>query len=108
MRTYLVALILLALAPALLLGAVTTWQVGQTDQRVAEARLASTARALSTALDREVEIASTALATVAASPSLQDGDVEANCPQAAAAGQAFGGWVALLQPDLRQEHRQVL
>ena len=102
LRAYLVLLVLLSLAPALLLGAATTWQVGQAYRRSAERGLASTAKALATALDREVEVASTALATLAASPLLEAGDVAAAYPQAAAVGRAFGGWVALLEPDLRQ------
>ncbi len=102
LRGHLVALVLLALAPALLLGAATTWQVGQAYRRAAEAGLASTTTALATALDREVEVAATALATLAAGPSLAAGDMAAAYPQAAAVGRAFGGWVALLEPDMRQ------
>ncbi len=102
LRAHLVALVLLALAPALLLGAATTWQLGQAYRRSAEAGLAGTTKALATALDREVEIASTALATLAASPRLRSGDVASAHPEAAAVGEAFGGWVALLGSDSRQ------
>ena len=88
--------------PAFLLGAVTTWKLKQAYQRSAEAGLASTTRALATAVDREIEIASTALATLAASPLLETGDIDGAYRQAAAVGRAFGGWVALLDQDLRQ------
>ncbi len=102
LRAHLVLLVVLALTPALLLGAVTTWQLGAAYRRVAETGLASTARALATALDREIETASTALATLAASPLLEAGEIEPIYHQAAAVGRAFGGWVALLDRDLRQ------
>ena len=102
LRAHLVLLVLFALAPALFLGAVTTWQLGLAYRRSAEAGLTSTARALATAFDREIEIASTALATLAASPLLEAGDVEGAYRQAVAVGRAFGGWVALLDQDLRQ------
>ncbi|MCB4820178.1 sensor histidine kinase [Roseicella aerolata] len=102
LRTHLVLLVVLALAPALLLGAATTWQLGMAYRRAADTGLASTARALATALDRELETAMTALTTLAASPFLEGGDVEPTYHQAAAVGRAFGGWVALLDRDLRQ------
>jgi two-component sensor histidine kinase len=102
LRAHLVLLVVLALAPALLLGAVTTWQLGAAYRRAAETGLASTARALATALDREIETAATALATLAASPFLEAGEVEPTYHQASAVGRAFGGWVALLDRDLRQ------
>jgi two-component sensor histidine kinase len=108
LRAHLVALVLLVLSPALLLGAATSWQLGQAYRRSAEAGLASTAKALATALDREVEVAAAALATLAASPLLQAGDPAAVYPQAAAVGRAFGGWVALLEPDLRQAFNTLL
>ncbi|MBB5696332.1 hypothetical protein [Muricoccus pecuniae] len=90
------------LAPALLLGAVTTWELGAAYRRSEEAGLASTAEALATALDREVEIALTALSTLAASPSLEAGDIASAYTQAGAVGRAFGGWVAMLDEDSRQ------
>ncbi|MDO9713013.1 sensor histidine kinase [Paracraurococcus lichenis] len=102
LRTYLVVLVILILAPALLLGAATIWQLGVAYRRSEEAGLASTAQALATALDREVEIASAALSTLAASPSLASGDLAGFYPQAAAVGRAFGGWVGLLESDSRQ------
>jgi two-component sensor histidine kinase len=102
LRAHLVLLVVLALAPALLLGAATTWQLGMAYRRAAETGLASTARALATALGRELETAMTALATLAASPFLESGDVEPTYHQASTVGQAFGGWVALLDQDLRQ------
>ncbi|MBL6080817.1 sensor histidine kinase [Belnapia sp. T18] len=93
---------LLVLAPALLLGAATTWELGQAYQRAEEAGLTSTAQALATALDREVEIAATALSTLAASTSIASGDTAGTYGRAAAVGRAFGGWVALLEADSQQ------
>jgi two-component sensor histidine kinase len=102
LRAHLVLLVILALAPALLLGAATTWQLGAAYRHAAERGLANTARALATAMDREFEVAATALATLAASSSFAAGDVEESYQQASAVGRAFGGWVALLDRDLRQ------
>ncbi|WP_202834345.1 sensor histidine kinase [Belnapia arida] len=102
LQAYLVTFVLLALAPALLLGALTTWELGQAYRQAEEAGLTSTAQALATALDREVEIAATALTTLAASPLLGAGDIAGTYPQAAAVGRAFGGWVALLEADSQQ------
>jgi two-component sensor histidine kinase len=88
--------------PALLLGAATTWELGGAYRRAEEAGLTNTAQALATALDRELEIAATALSTLAASPSIGSGDVAGTYSQALAVGRAFGGWVALLEADSRQ------
>jgi two-component sensor histidine kinase len=102
LRLYLIALVLLVLLPALLLGAVTTWELGGAYRRAEEAGLASTTEALATAVDREVEVAVTALSTLATSPALASDDIADFYPQAAAVGRAFGGWVALLDADSRQ------
>jgi two-component sensor histidine kinase len=102
LRAHLLLLVLFALTPALILGAGTTWQLGQAYRRSAEAGMSSTAQALATALDREIETASTALATLAASPFLMAGELENTYQQAVTVGRAFGGWVALVDEDLRQ------
>lgn len=102
LRTYVVTLVLLVLAPALLLGAATTWELGQAYRDAEEAGLASTAQALATALDREVEIAAATLSTLAAAPAFGAGDIAGSYPQAAAVGRTFGGWIALLDAASRQ------
>jgi two-component sensor histidine kinase len=90
------------LCPALLLGAATVWELGAAYRRAQEVGLSSTAEALATAVDRDVEIAVTALSTLATSPALASDDIPALYTQAAAVGRAFGGWVAMLEADSRQ------
>ncbi|MBP0445107.1 sensor histidine kinase [Roseomonas sp. SSH11] len=102
LRDYLFALVGLVLAPALLLGAATTRELASTYRLSEEAGLASTAEALATAIDREMEIALTALSTLAASPSLAAGNISDAYLQAQAVGRAFGGWVAMLEEDSTQ------
>ncbi|MBL6459006.1 sensor histidine kinase [Belnapia sp. T6] len=108
LRTYLIAIVLFALTPALLLGAATVWQLGAAYRGSAELGLTGTARALTTALDRELEAAAEALDTLAASPPLATGDLDAAYPQAAAVGRAFGGWVSLLDAGMRQRFHTLI
>ena len=109
LHTYLVGLVLLVLAPALLLGAATTCELGQAYRRAEEAGLTSTAQALATALDREVEIAATALSTLAASTSVASGDNAGSYGQAAAVGRALGaGSLASRQTRSRSSTRSCL
>ena len=108
LQTYLFAIVLFALTPALLLGAATVWQLGAAYRGSAELGLTGTARALATALDRELEAAAEALDTLAASPPLATGDLDAAYPQAAAVGRAFGGWVSLLDAGMRQSFHTLI
>ncbi|WP_431268802.1 hypothetical protein [Dankookia sp. P2] len=55
LRRWLLALVFLALCPALLVGLLTAWQSATAQRAVALARLAEAATVLATALDREVE-----------------------------------------------------
>jgi two-component sensor histidine kinase/HAMP domain-containing protein len=102
LRAYLTILVMVALGPALLLGAATTWELGTAYRRAEEIGLTKTAQALATALDREIGNAVTALSTLSASPSLASGDLASVYAQAATVGRAFGGWVALLDADSQQ------
>lgn len=105
LRTYLVALVVIVLAPALLAGVVTAWQLGHAYRQDAEAGLRDASRSLAATLDRELEVVMTTAAGLADWHPLR-GPEEAT-PQemaefhrrASATGEAFGGWVALVEAD---------
>ncbi|WP_431266961.1 cache domain-containing protein [Dankookia sp. P2] len=102
------------LIPALLAGGLTTWQLGGAYQRLVETSLRGGARTLAVAVDREVEVAVTAVSSLATSndirafargePSLIEsgGPVADLYERARAVANAFGGWFVLVRPDGQQ------
>jgi two-component sensor histidine kinase len=102
LRAYLTVLVMVALAPALLLGAATTWELGVAYRRAEEVGLTKTAQALATALDREIGNAVTALSTLSAAPSLLSGDLASVYAQAVKVSRTFNGWIALLDANSQQ------
>lgn len=110
LRSYLLLLTLVVLLPALVAGGVTAWQISRAYRTLAEDRLASGARTLAVAVDREIEVAVTANASLAASQRLRalaaaerpefPPELLADLYQRArAVGEAFGGWMVLVQAD---------
>ncbi len=70
---------------------------------LAERHGVSTAGALATALDRDLQVAATALDTLATvHPPRTEAELAALYARAASVGAAVNGWVALLAPDLKQ------
>lgn len=113
LRVHLLRLTLVVLLPALLAGGLTAWQLGQAYRRVVETSLQGGARTLAVAVDREIEVAVTAVSSLAASGALRtfargasplsDGQPLAELyERARAVGNAFGGWVVLVGPDGQQ------
>jgi PAS domain S-box-containing protein len=99
---HLLALVLAVLLPTLLFGVITAWQVGQAYRQAAAAHLRDTTRALALALDKEIEVHLAILTALAASPLLDVADLAAFDAQAREIGRAFGTWIVVTGPDLRQ------
>lgn len=113
LRLHLLVLVLAALVPALLMSGATAWQLARAYQRAIEAGLQGAARAMAAAVDRDIEVASTAAAVLATSPLLQANAGASGSPaefarapgsqsfyeQATALSETFGGWVVLAQAD---------
>jgi PAS domain S-box-containing protein len=113
LRTHLLLLTLAVLLPALVAGGWTVWQLGLAYQRAVEASLQGGARTLAVAIDREIEVAITAVSSLAASRELRalaqgraagpDGEIDSELyERTRAVGDAFGGWVLLVRPDGQQ------
>ncbi len=108
LRAHLLAFALVVLLPALTLGAATVWQMAGNYRQAFEAGLSDTARALSLALDSEIDRLGAALAALLTSPDLahRDGDgqggLEAFHTQARAVAGQLGTSFALLAADGRQ------
>ncbi|GGG45231.1 hypothetical protein GCM10010964_35790 [Caldovatus sediminis] len=73
LRTHLLVLVLVALAPALVVGAAAAWYAAAGYRAASEARLRDTARALALAVDEEIARAEAAAIALAASPDLDPG-----------------------------------
>jgi PAS domain S-box-containing protein len=106
LATHLAALVLAILLPAFVVGGAAAWHLATTYRVAFEDHLADRARTLATALDRELEALRTAVALMAASPSLREGDFAAFRPWAETAAAKLGGRVIL--NEARPPHRQVL
>ncbi|MBP0445650.1 PAS domain-containing protein [Roseomonas sp. SSH11] len=104
LRTYLAALTLAVLAPALGLGIYTTWHMAGNYRQASEARLQDTVRALALALDAEMESRIAALSAIATNPDLDqvgEGEAEKFRPHATRLAQILGTPVMLLDRRLR-------
>lgn len=100
-RTLLVALIFAVLAPVLLLAAAfAAWNLSLHDDTV-ERGLRDTAKALTLAIDREVQAVEALLTGLASSPFLDAGDFRRFHEQAAEVASSHGGWVVLTKPSLQ-------
>ncbi|HYF08580.1 MAG TPA: hypothetical protein VD970_13225, partial [Acetobacteraceae bacterium] len=102
LRTYLIALSLAVLVPALAIG---TWAVSHAigSYRAAyEARLRDTARALASAVQSEIEVVQAALIALAASPLLDEGataeELSTFHARARDVADVFGAWIVLRGP----------
>lgn len=102
LRSRLVALVLAAALPLLLLGTVAVVQAVYYHRGVAAQRTQETARALGLALDRELVSVETTLETLAASPQLAVDDLQGFYAHAMAAGQVHRGWCVLFDRDAQQ------
>ncbi|MFL1461081.1 ATP-binding protein [Roseococcus sp. DSY-14] len=100
LRRHLRALVLLAFAPMLLVGALTAGELALRLRDSQEARLAAAAHTARLALEREIESVILVLQTLALSPALDGAapDLPAFRAQAEAAGRLLGGWVVLAPP----------
>ncbi|WP_137179318.1 HWE histidine kinase domain-containing protein [Roseomonas sp. AR75] len=107
---HLLLLTLAVLLPALLAGGLTAWQLGSAYRQVVETALQGGARTLAVAADREIDVAVTAVTSLAASRAVRDVANGATGGQAdtaladlyeraRAVGNAFGGWMLLVRAD---------
>ena len=102
MRVILLRLVLGVLTPLLLLVTIYgAWNV-QLHRNIADRGLRETVRALSFAVDREMETAQVALSTLALSSRLQNDDFAAFQEQASAASEQFDGWIVVGNQALQQ------
>ncbi|NKE44041.1 PAS domain-containing protein [Roseomonas frigidaquae] len=113
LKVHLLLLTLAVLLPALFAGGLTAWQLGRAYREVVQSALQGGARTLAVTIDREIEVAVTAVSSLAGSralrefaqawPQAQDNGTLSDLYQRArAVGEAFGGWVVLVQADGRQ------
>ena len=113
LRIHLLLFAFVVLAPALLAGGVAVWQLGRAYRQAVEEGLRGDARALAVAVDRELEVAATAVASFAGAramrtlavggrPAEADEGVADLFARARAVGDAFGGWIVLVRPDGEQ------
>ncbi|MBL6455589.1 PAS domain-containing protein [Belnapia sp. T6] len=110
LRAHLLALLLMALLPALTIGAAAAWHAAIAYRGALDARLVDTSRALALALDSELEILGAAAIALAASPTLREAPDEA-LPElhgwATAIGEALGA-VRVVVADAGPGHPQLL
>lgn len=100
LRAHLLALVLLALLPALAFGAAASWEALRRQDQAEESRLLDTAQALAAAVDAGIRARLAALAVLAAEAG---GEPEAPSPRLADLARTtaamFGGRVTLYRPD---------
>ena len=96
LRSYLVSLVLVVMVPLLAFAVATTVWTAKTYRDVAEADLQNTTRALSLAVEKEVEAVRAVLGSLAASPALDNADLATFYRHAQAVGEASGTWVTLM------------
>ena len=96
LRSYLIALVLVVMVPLLALAVAATAWTAAAYREAAETDLQNTTRALSLAIEKEVEAVRAALFSLAASPALENADLAAFYKHARVVGEASGTWVALV------------
>lgn len=96
LRVHLIVLVLAVLLPALSVGAGTVWRLAETYRQSFETRLLDTSRALALFVDSEIEMALSAVVTLASSPLLDhEADFAAFREWAAEVGLRLGTWVVM-------------
>jgi signal transduction histidine kinase len=105
-RWHLMMLVAAALVPVLIFGAVMIVERRRQEREDVERGLLDTARALSLAVDRELEISIRALQTLGTSEHLESGDLGRFYAQAGRVLKAQGSWSTIVVFD--SEGRQVL
>ena len=100
---YLIALILLAVVPLLVISGVLVWRQSELQRSVFERSLQQTATALSVAVDRQLNNYRVMLETLAEADTLRRGDMDAFYAQSARVAQKHGSvFVSLFDRDGRQ------
>ena len=102
MRVILLRLVVGVLAPLLLVvAAYGAWNV-QLHRSIADRNLQETVRSVSQRVDREMELAKTALSVLALSSRLRENDLAGFYAQAAAVAEPFNGWIVVGDQKLQQ------
>ncbi|HXA94391.1 MAG TPA: cache domain-containing protein [Candidatus Dormibacteraeota bacterium] len=104
LRTFLLAVVSLTLAPLLGVAGIAIWWAHQDERRAMEQALLYHARSLTVAVDREVETSLAALNALATSSDLDPPDLRRFYEQARLVRQAYRRWltVALVDPSGQQ------
>lgn len=103
---HMVALVLVVLAPALGLGAVTTLVLAESYRAAFETQLTAVARSIAASLDEALNAHLALGRSLASSGSLRRGDFLAFDEEARAAAEALGTWVSVTNPG--PEYRRVV
>lgn len=98
----LLILVLATMLPLAIFSAAVVLWIADLQGREARQGLTNTDRALSLAMDEQIETWRTALAALATSPALDSGDTAAFHVQAEAMVRRFGGWIAVSRPSGQQ------
>jgi PAS domain S-box-containing protein len=106
LRTYLLALVLAVLVPALSVAGAAAWNLADSYRRSFEAWLTDTSQALAMFLDSEIRTHLAAVTALAASPLLERDDLAAFDTWAREVSASTGGWVVV--NDAAPGHQQQL
>lgn len=101
LRYHLIALVVIALVPALIFAGMVVWSLGREQRQSVERGLQTTVRALAIAVEREIGASVTALEVLATSTALDRGDLGSFYEQAMRVLQAADVWDVVALTDAR-------
>ncbi len=101
LRYHLIALVVIALVPALIFAGIVVGSLGREQRRSVERGLEATVRALAIAVEREIDASVEALEVLATSPALDRGDLGAFYEQALRAVRTEDFWYVIAVTDVR-------
>ena len=101
LRAYVVILVVACIVPMVACSAFAVLRYANAQRESNNRQILNTARALSAAMDVELKTAEAALAALATSPSLRDGDFTGFYGQAQQVAEQHHAWVVLVEPEGR-------
>jgi PAS domain S-box-containing protein len=102
LRAHVVLLVMACIVPMVAFSAFAVLRYANAQREAGSQQIMNTARALSAAMDVELKTAEAALAALATSPALHDGDLVRFYEQCRTVGLARGAWTVLADPDGRE------